>query len=346
MIPLPYKLNLILTSDYTKRDYTTIPNNKINSIDKNSLSRLTNFYEVTNSNKLKDIILNLGLSEKKYLVSQSSTGIDIIFEVTNHDRISNSNYEDYVVANGILGPINITNNNEIKKIIGDIPNLTYLVIQPITVEQIDIDQFIDKWNDDKNKFDIYLPEILIYGSIFNEIGEFLSNYYITPKYFDYKDIIKMNWNLTIDYFKKILIMLDTVVKFGFIYRNLSIFGIGFEVYITPDSPDKNNTIRVKILKYTTTLLLSLEDKHFKQFESTKCFGKDCIGNLIPYYVIDDYYNLRNDWVRRLDKSYSLGLVEIIFVLFYNNCEILSKLYNFIIGPSVLESRLQYFHMHK
>ena len=154
----------------------------------------------------------------------------------------------------------------------------------------------------------------------------------------------MNFDFVVNYFKKILVMLDNVIGSGFIYRNLNMFGLGYEF----DKNTKTNIIdfNVKILKYTDTTLLSLDDKYFNNFEITKCFSKNCIGSIIPYYIIIDYYNQVKNWKPRLNKFYSLSLVEIILVLFYTDSKYLEKLYEFIIGPSVLESRLQYFHMYK
>jgi hypothetical protein len=333
MIITPLKLNLILKSS---------DDLEINSTHGDQFKKIDTLENISNPNKLKNIVLEMRPDETKFLCSEESSGIKMMFEVTNRSRINEENYEDYICSNGLLGPINVSLSNELKKTIGS--NVTYLVIQPIDEKYIDSDIFINKWKKDRNNFEQFIPEIFFYGNVYNNTGEFLSSYYITKKYFDHKDIIKLTWTQTLDYFKDILSMLDTVVKYKFVYKNISMFGLGFDIEKSNDS--NSEQIVVKILKYNSTSLLSLEDEYFKQFELTKCFGKNCIGNLIPFYVIDDFYGLRNDWLNRLDKSYSLGLVEIIFVLFYNNSETLNKLYEFVVGPSILESRLQYFHMHK
>jgi hypothetical protein len=167
----------------------------------------------------------------------------------------------------------------------------------------------------------------------------LSFYILTKKYNTYLDILQFDFEKTSNYFEKILKFLDKVVISGYIFRDLNLFRIGFEY-------DGDNTNFIfKIIKYTNNTLVSLNGAFFSSFSLVKCFGKSCIGSIIPFYVIDDYYNLKEDWIKRLNKSYCLGLCEIILILFYNSDENLYNLYKFIIGPSYLESKLQFFHVY-
>jgi hypothetical protein len=177
------------------------------------------------------------------------------------------------------------------------------------------------------------------STIYDTDKTVLSYYYITKKYQTYHSIIKFDFTQTVNYFKKLLSFLDQVVASEYVYRDLELFGIGWDYNYNKIDID------FKILKYTNNTLVSLKGDYFESYNLTRCDGKNCIGSIIPYYVIDDYYNMNKDWLKRLNKSYCLGLTEIILVLFYNNDIKMNKLYNFIIEPSFLESKLQYFHIY-
>jgi hypothetical protein len=359
MINLPYKLDLIFkiintNKSINKYNYNNneINNkiciekenlykenlnseNKINKMDKTILDTELNLSE----NKLKSIIFNMGYNDIYWLISDKKSGFNFELKVTNKDRLNIENYNEYILSNGLLGQLKLNENSEVKQYINFDTNS--LILQIIDWEINSIDEFINKWNNDKQKYNNNIPEIYFYGTIVDYKNDFLSYYYITKKYYNYLDIIsKNNYNFTIDYFKKLLIMLDNIIGHNYIFRNLNMNSLGFELL------ENNNDFNIIILKYTNYTLLSLEDNYFNTFKITKCFNKKCIGNIIPYYIINDYYNLHKDWLKRLNKFYSLPLVEIILILFYNNDNNLTKLYDFIISPSILESQLQYFHFYR
>lgn len=343
MIKTPYKLDLILYTSYKSNNI-----NKNNRDNKNNIYQTKEIIEKTKFiNKLKIIIFNMGQSDIYYLEADTKTGFDFKIEVTNKNRINDKNYSEYVLCNGLLGSIKLGSHSELKKYI--YLDSDELILQPIDyfIESEDI--FINKWNEDKNKFNLNIPEIYFYGKITNDSGDLLSYYYITKKYYNYVDIItKNNFNFSITYFKKLLKLLDNLISRNYIYRNFNMFGLGFELKknLEANIKEDNNNFEIIILGYTITTLLSLDDNFFNQFKISKCSDKKCIGNLTPYYVINDYYNLESNWLKRLNKFYSLGLVEIILILFYNDSEDLTKIYNFIIGPSIFESQLHYYHFYK
>jgi len=349
MIHIPYKLDLYWTWNLSEnKSENKSQNYKFNNLsDNNKKDQITNDnktiylnnyeFDIIKKNKLKERIINMRETEIGWIISKKNTGFLFEFEVTNKNRINKENYYEYTLKNGILGILNIGSTEKINKYINN--DIEQLVFNIIDWDISSIDLFIIKWNNDKIKYKNNIPEIYFYGTIYDNNNKFLSYYYITKKYQTYEDVIKMDFNFIINYFKKILLFLDSIKSFNYIFRNLNMISLGFDYNI-----DKSD-IDVKIIKYTNTTLLSLNDVFFEKFKLTKCFNKSCVGNIIPYYIIDDYYNLENNWLSRLDKYYSLPLVEIIFVLFYNNDNTLNKLYNYIIEPSKLESRLQYFHIY-
>lgn len=350
MIEIPYKLDLIIDTGYepNKPLEQNNENNKNNENNENNKNKIiANDQEMFNPyvnteptqyiTKLRQIVLNMGLKDKYFLKSDIKTGFDLKIPLTNINRINDENYSEYVMTNGLVGPIKLNDNSELKKYIDiDVDNL---ILQPIDFFINNIDDFIKKWNQDYNIYESNIPKIYFYGSILNDSGDLLSYYYIRKKYYNYKDILlNKNFNFAMEYFKKILKLIDYLLSREYIFRNLSMCGMGYEI--------KNNSFDIIILNYTNFTLLSIEDKYFTQFKLSRCNDKKCAGNLVPYYIIDDYYNLKSNWITRLNKSYSLGLVEIMLLLFYSNDKNLSNVYDFVIGPSIFESQLHWYHFYK
>lgn len=345
MIETPYKLDLILNTQYKPN----IVPDKISNQIQIKYNEQDNFINLTKPivdieinpvvNKLKPIILNMGQSDVYWLEADKKTGFDLKIEITNKDRLNEKNYSEYVITNGIIGPIKINPNSKLRNYINFDTN--ELVVKPIDYQIDSIDGFINKWKEDKNLYPTNIPEIYFYGIISNNSGDFLSYYYITKKYYNYIDITKQNnFNFSLMYLKKLLVMFDDLISRKYVYRNLTMFGLGYQMV------SNSSDFSIIILDYTITTLLNLDDDFFVQFNVSRCRNKKCIGSLTPYYIIDDYYNLETKWLQRLNKFYSLGLVEIILILFYTNDDNLSKVYDFVIGPSVFESQLHYYHFYK
>lgn len=350
MIEIPYKLDLILNTQYkpniTQKHINQQTQSKSNELDKSiNLTKPIIDIEInTFFNKFKLIIFNMDRDDVYWLETDKKTGFDLKIEITNKNRINKKNYSEYNLSNGIIGPIKLEPYSELRNYINF--NTDELVIKLIDYHIESIDEFINKWKKDKNFYPLNIPEIYFYGMITNDSGDLLSYYYMTKKYYNYNDIVKHDdFNFSLLYLKKLLELFDNLISRKYIYRNLNMFGLGFDIKnIQSHSTDFN--FDIIILEYTITTLLALEDNFFNEFKISRCSDKKCIGNLIPYYVIDDYFNLKTDWLPRLNKFYSLGLVEIILILFYTNNDNLSKIYDFIIGPSVFESQLHYYHFYK
>lgn len=348
MIQTPYKLDLILNTQYKPN---VVPD-KMNNQTQQTQSKSNEQYNLSNltkpivdieinsfANKLKQIILNMGISDIYWLEADKKTGFDLKIEITNKDRLNEKNYSEYVMANGVIGPIKLSSDSKLRDYINFDTN--ELVVKPIDYQIESIEKFISKWKEDKNLYPTNIPEIYFYGMISNNSGDLLSYYYITKKYSNHMDITKQtDFNFSLSYLKKLLGIFDDLISRKYVYRNLSMFGLGYEMI------QNSNDFSIIILDYTTTTLLNLDDNFFVQFDVSRCGDKKCIGSLTPYYIIDDYYNLETKWLQRLNKFYSLGLVEIILILFYTNDENLTKVYDFVIGPSVFESQLHYYHFYK
>lgn len=352
MLEIPYKLDLILDTQYkygaeseseseSKENLPKI-NYKTKSDEHINFKKPIVDVEINSFvNKLKLIILNMGKSDIYWLEADKKTGFDLKIEITNKDRLNEKNYSEYVMSNGIVGPIKLNPNSELKNYIHF--DSDDLVIKPIDYPITNIGEFINKWRSDKNIYPLNIPEIYFYGEITNGTGDLLSYYYITKKYPNYISVLEhKNFNFSLTYLKKLLELFDNLISRKYVFRNLNMFGLGLGYNVDRNSTD----FSIMILDYTMETLLNLENVFFDQFKISRCGNKKCIGNLTPYYVIDDYYNLENNWLPRLNKFYSLGLVEIILTLFYTNDDNLSKIYDFIIGPSVFESQLHYYHFYE
>ena len=342
MIQTPYNLNLTLKLDITDNDDLNIkssPNTEIYQGQSKELNKIFLDDEINLfDNKLKSIILNMGIADTYFLVSNKESGFDLSIKITNNDRINQNNYSKYILSNGLVGPFSINETSKLREFVNfDFKNL---VLQTIDEEIHTIEEFISKWGEDRNMYEKNIPDIYFYGTIYNNSGDFLSYYYISKKYYNYSDIIKQtDFNFIITFFKKLLILLDNILSHNYILRNFCMFNLGFEK-ISPEDYE------IIFIRYTSKTLLSSKDDFFKKFILLKCYDKKCIGSLTPYYIIHDYYNIKENWLDRLNKFYSLGLVEIILTLFYNNDDNLAKVYDFIIGPSILEGQQHYFHFYE
>ena len=49
-----------------------------------------------------------------------------------------------------------------------------------------------------------------------------------------------------------------------------------------------------------------------------CYTKYCAGTLIPYFVIKDYLEIKQNWIDKFDKVHVIGLVDTMIRLFFEN----------------------------
>ena len=349
MIQTPYKLDFVWEYDYsTINIFEPIPDSLTNKI-----------------NKFDSIVLNLHSEKKGILKTNPTSGFDLRFEITNDHRINYDNYYKYICENGIIGQIHTNQLNHLKEYIEF--NSEYVIFNTFDLKNefgLNLNKtkdysefFIAKWNDDRKYFSKYLPQIYFYGEIYDSSGEFLSNYYIANKPIilqvyktecDFEDVIT--------YFKNLLKFSDAISLHKCIYTNFDAttigigIGIGIELNKNLESP-KSQEPDVKIIRYNPFTIKSINtnsDNLDKKMQDKRCGSENeiCVGKLVPYYIVKDYFDMETNWIERLDKSFALGLVEIILLLFYNNDENSSKLYKFIYEPSELKPiTMKYFHIY-
>jgi len=273
-----------------------------------------------------DILKNFIINENEYYLSDLDNKFKIKIE-----SLKENNYIEEIKRNGIIKNLKdkdfIVQNFDIKN---------NIILKPVSY-LVD-ESFLDKWNSDKLDFNNNIIEIYIYGSIYDNDGNYLNDYIIIKEYGDINDIKKVSFDVLKNYFFKLLEFLDELTKREYIIRNLMSYNIGIDYY--------EKEVKFIFLEYNINTLVKKNGNFFEDFKQLRCNNKLCGGNLIPYYVIYDYYYLNENWLNRLDKLYSLGLVEIILSLFYVIDNNLKTIYNFIVRSSILDSNLQYYHFKK
>ena len=146
MIQTPCKLDLVLELNHTYNSSKnkSTSNNEEKCIQKEKLynnqkNKLT--IDFTNFNKFKSIVFDLSSDEIMWLQTDHSSGFNLKLEVSNKFRLTEENYENYILTNGILGLLDLKANSQLRDYINfDTENLVFQIIE---WNLLSIDNFID-----------------------------------------------------------------------------------------------------------------------------------------------------------------------------------------------------------
>lgn len=251
------------------------------------------------------------------------------FKISKNKDITEDNYKDYIRRNGIV----TTTNGLIMRTVDNCK---------------DIDKYMDIWMKKMNKYEDAMMNIYYYGYICEkqEDGTYekLSCYILCDKYGDYRDVLKLCLSDSISYLKSYLRFLKILAQgnrenekeTNAICTNLRLYNYG----VGRDS-DKN-AIFILLEFNENSIIFRKEIK--EKIGDSKRLNKNVGIGYIPYYVADDYFNYRLDWIERLDKLYSVALFELLMYLFYKKSTIFLDLYLFITNVIEIPQGLQYEHV--
>ena len=184
-----------------------------------------------------------------------------------------------------------------------------LVLRALSLNEYkDMDKWIDKYNVNKRLFGSNIIDIYMYGDLFTESKKFICSYVITRFYQDYKEISNLDYSQQIKYFKSILEFFVKLENLKYFYRDLKFTNIGMDTF--------NGENKFIVLDYDDITIINKDDNFFKEFNFHGCYAKYCAGTLIPYFIIKDYLEINNEWIKKFDKVHVIGLVDIMINLFF------------------------------
>ena len=318
----PLKLNLYLDDELPKKK----PEQKGGSIN----------IELINNNKFKYLRANNVIETFIHGSSKIEENIELWFEFQNVNNINKEGNLSYMDRSDKSISFTILQLKKYSNV--TVKNFTsnILVLKLIELDLKTIDSFIEEWKSNVKIFGNSIMDIYMYGDLYTKDNTFICNYIITKKYENYNSLLKLDYNQTMNYIIKILLFLQKCKENDIIFRNFKFSGIGYEFV--------NSEIQFVILDYEESSLIKKLDKYFNTFKD----GCDamCAGTLIPYFIIQDFFELEKGWKNKLDKLYSVGLGEILIFLLYTQDEIMDKFFKLIYNPSYLKSDLHYFQFKK
>ena len=175
--------------------------------------------EISKKEKIPNNLLNnFIINENEYYLRDIENKFEIKIE-----SLKENNYIEEIKRNGIIK--NLKNEDFIVQNF-DIKN--NIILKPVSyiVDEL----FLKKWNSDKLDFNNNIIEIYIYGSIYDNDGNYLNDYIIIKEYGDINDIKKVSFDVLKDYFFKLLEFIDELTKREYVLRNLMSYNIGIDYY--------------------------------------------------------------------------------------------------------------------
>ena len=250
----------------------------------------------------ESIIKSTNNTINKYLVTQNYSSVYEFDPNFNTKQLNGSTY---------LGKGGLTAVFEVKKIKSPYP---WIPDRKLIVRMVDastnLDDYINKWHQDRQILPNNVPEIYHYGGIFKG-NVMIAVYSMVKKYGDESEIRKLDFNNKKKLLQKLLQCLKTLQSKDYTYRDLKFANIGYE----PDH--QGNVDQFIVLDHDEVTILNINGPFFDQLIGQGCDWY-CAGTFPPYYVIRDFQTNNLNWRSRLDKLSVLGLAEIIINLFYGN----------------------------
>ena len=178
----------------------------------------------------KDLIKKVNNNIYKYLYGNNSQINSIIFEFDDNMNKQNILESTYLAKGNITAifgiKINFVSNNNLSYI----PK-TELILRMIDINfaEIELNNFITNYINDKILFTENIIDIYLYGNVYDRDKKKISPYILTKKYIDYNIIYMLDYYETIEYFESLLLFLQKLETNNYFYRDLKFSNIGLEI---------------------------------------------------------------------------------------------------------------------
>lgn len=289
-----------------------------------------------NNNKFKYLRADKIVETFIHGASKIEDDVELWFEFQNDYNINKDKNSSYIELSNnsisfVIKQLKEYSNVKVRNFKKDI-----LILKLFDLNYKTMDLYIEEWNTNISIFGNSIIDIYMCGDLCTKDGEFICNYIITKKYENYLSLLKLNYSQTINFIIKIMLFFNKCKENNIIYRDFKFSSIGYELI--------NSEIEFVVLDYNDTTLLKNTDIFFDTFKD----GCDtiCVGTLVPYFIIHDFFEMESNWKEKLDKIYSIGLAETLFFLLYIQNDTMEKVFNYIYNPSRLKPCLHYFHFMK
>jgi len=292
-------------------------------------------YNLINNSKNKYLRADRNVETIIHGTPRIETDVELWFKFNNEVMNNDEKYENLYYSersnNSISFSIELLKKYS-NVIVKDMPKHN-LSLKLIDFSYKDIDTFINEWKKNKILFEHNIHDIYMYGNLYTNDNTYICNYIITKKYKNHIELLKIDYEYTIKYIIKMLIFIEKCRENNIILRNFKFSGIGYEFI--------NSEIEFVLLDYNDLSLINNTDDYFNKFKN----GCDnlCAGTLVPYFVINDYFDMNPEWLNKLDKLYTVGLAEILIFLLFTQDEYMENLFKLLYHPSQLKPCLHYHH---
>jgi hypothetical protein len=289
-----------------------------------------------NNNKFKYLRADSTVETFIYGASKIVTDVKLWFEFKSEHNVitkDNSSYVDRTnnSVSFVITQLKKYSNVKVRNFKKDILNLKLIDLNHKTM-----DSYIQEWNENITIFHDSIIDIYMCGDLCTKDGKVICNYIITKKYENNFSLLKLDYSQTIKYIIKMMLFFGTCEENNIIFRDFKFSCIGYEFI--------DGEIQFIVLDYNDTTLLKKTDIFFDTFKDG-CNAM-CVGTLVPYFIIHDFFEMETNWKDKLDKLYSVGLAETLIFLLYEQDETMEKILKFIYNPSHLKPCLHYYHFMK
>lgn len=255
-------------------------------------------------------------------------------EVNNLDDIIGSKYLGKGGLTSVFGVKYLTNN-----FMSELSNKKLILRAMDLYEPKDMNSWINKYNNVKRIFGTNIIDIFMYGNLYTISNKFICSYVITRFYHDYKAVSNLDYQQSILYFKSMLDFLVKLEEQKYFYRDLKFVNIGMDINF-----DGSNTFVV--MDYDDITIINKNDNFFNEFNMIGCYTKYCAGTLIPYFVIKDYLEIKQNWIDKFDKVHVIGLVDTMIRLFFENEKNSLNILKILYKPCDYDSCIHYYQYLK
>lgn len=318
----PLKMKLYLEDELPKKEI----------IQKGGLFDTT----LINNNKFKYLRADNTVEIFIHGSSKIESDVELWFEFQNENNVKKEENLSYMERSNnsisfVIKQLKKYSNVKVRNFKKDI-----LILKLFDLNYKTMDSYIEEWSSNIDIFGNSIIDIYMYGDLCTKDGKIICNYIITKKYENYLSLLKLDYGHIIKYIIKIMLFLKICKENDIIFRDFKFSCIGYEFI--------NSEIQFVVLDYNDITLLKKNDVFFDKFKD----GCDamCVGTLVPYFIIHDFFEMEVNWKNKLDKIYSIGLAETLIFILYDQDENMENIFKIIYNPSRLRPCLHYYHFMK